>query len=165
MSVVLKPWLVLAVIFFAGAVSGGALTFALSSHFMHPPGEDAMRTRWMTHLTQKLNLTPDQQAKIQPILSDAARRIQSEHRDEVDKMGQIFKETDDQIAAILTPEQNAELKKMQEEREKAFSGHTHFHGGGPDGGGPHEMPPPGPPGGPPAAPSPALNQPPPAPSH
>jgi Spy/CpxP family protein refolding chaperone len=167
MSKVLKPWLVLAVIFIAGALSGAALTMALAPHFMHPPGEAQMRTKWMTHLTQKLNLTPDQQAKIQPILEDAAKSIQSLHREEVGKVSQIFKSTDDQIAAILTPEQNAELKKMQAEREKAFPGHMHFHGGpdGGPGGEPPHMPPPGPPGAAPAPPSPSPSQPVPAPSH
>ncbi|MEJ0000328.1 MAG: hypothetical protein WDO13_14915 [Verrucomicrobiota bacterium] len=92
----LKPWLILAVIFVAGGVTGAALTVALSGHFLHPPpppgSEVQMRDHWLARLTWQLKLTSDQQAKIEPILGDAAMRIQTLHHQEVDKVAQIFKE-------------------------------------------------------------------------
>jgi len=163
MSSNLKPWLVLAVIFIVGVVTGSALTIGLGSRFIHPPGEEQMGRHWMAQLVQRLNLTADQQAKIEPIVTDAETRIQSLHRDEVERGSQIFKAAHDQISALLTPEQNVELQKMEAEREKRFSDHMrsshegpggmHHYGGPGDGG----MPPP-----PPAAPTNAAPPPPPA---
>ena len=154
MSSQLKPWLLLGGIFIVGIVTGSALTIGLASHFMHPPGEQQLRSHWMMRLTERLNLTADQQAKIQPILTDAATRIQALHRDEVGRGSQIFKAANDQISALLTPEQQVELQKMESEREKMFSGHMHPwgpqhdgpggmhpHGGPDEGGTPPPLPP------------------------
>jgi Spy/CpxP family protein refolding chaperone len=155
MSSLLKPWLLLAVIFVLGVVTGAALTIGLGPRFMHAPGAQQMKRLWMEHLTKRLNLTADQQAKIQPILADADTKIHALHRDEVDRFSQIFKETDDQISALLTPAQQAELQKMESEREKMF-GHMHHHGvPGDEGGMPPPPAPPPPPG--------SMNAPPPGP--
>ena len=176
MSGTLKPWLILAVIFVAGGFTGAALTMVFSGHFMHPPGPPAdMREAWMGRLTRQLNLTPDQQAKIEPILRDTADKVKKAHQEEFDKIRPILQASDDQIAAILTPDQQAELKQMIEQREKDFSGHMRRwgHDGGPDGmhdhfhggpggaypGGPPDQPPGNPPPEPPPAP-PATNAPP-----
>jgi Spy/CpxP family protein refolding chaperone len=145
MSSKFKPWLVLAIIFIVGVVTGSALTIGLGSRFIHPPGEQQMGRHWMAQLVQRLNLTADQQAKIEPIVTDAATKLQSVHHDEMERGSQIFKAAHDQISALLTPEQNVELQKLEAEREKWFSEHMRHHGGPGDGG----MPPP-PPAAPPA---------------
>jgi Spy/CpxP family protein refolding chaperone len=146
MSALLKPWLILATIFIAGMAAGGALTFALSAHFMHPPDEAKMQGNLMNFLTRRLDLTPDQQAKIQPIVVDATTQLRSLHREEIDHGAKIMKEADDKIAAILTPQQQAELQVIEKEREKMFSGHMHPWGAGPmhHHGGPDDGPPPQP---------------------
>jgi Spy/CpxP family protein refolding chaperone len=162
----LKPWLILAVIFIAGGFTGAALTMVLSGPFMHPPGmmppPPDMQQRWLQHLSRQLNLTADQQAKIGPILQDTAAKMQKIHDEEFDKIRPILKASDDQIAAILTPGQQAALKQMIADREKAFEhrgrpwggphdgpGGMHFHdgepGGGPYPGGPMDQPPGNPP--------------------
>jgi Spy/CpxP family protein refolding chaperone len=151
MSSNFKPWLVLAIIFIAGILTGSALTMALSPHFAKPPAPRDMRQHWMARLTDRLKLTPDQQAKIQPILADATTKAQALHRDEVQRGSQIFKAANEQISALLTPDQKVELQKMEAEREKMFSGHMHRHGGPDDDG---RMPPPPPPAPPANAPPP-----------
>jgi Spy/CpxP family protein refolding chaperone len=161
MSSKLKSWLLLAVIFIAGILTGVGLTIGLGPHFKHPPGPQQMKHLWMVSLVQRLNLTVDQQAKIEPILADATTRIQSLHRDEMERGAQIFKSAHDQIAALLTPQQEVELQKMESDREKMFSGHMRpwgspggmFHHNGPD----ENAPPP-----PPAALTNAAPPPPPA---
>jgi len=147
-----KPWLLLAVIFIVGIVTGWALTMGLAPHSNQPPGEQQMKTHWMMRLTNRLNLTADQQAKIEPIVTDAEDQIQSVHRDELGRTSQILEDANRQIAAILTPEQQVELKKMETEREKQFSGHMRSwapRGGPGEGprGGPGGMPPRGGPDG------------------
>jgi len=155
MSSNVKPWLVLGIIFVAGIVTGVALTIGWGSHFMPPGGGQGMKYHWMMDLTQRLKLTPDQQAKIQPIVTEATTQIQSLHREEVERGSQIFKTANDQISAVLTPEQKVELQKMESEREKLFSGHMHHWGPPHDGpgdmyhhDGPDEGVPPPPPGAP-----------------
>ena len=136
MSSNLKPGLVLGIIFLVGAVTGSALTIGLRSHFLPPPGEAQMKLHLMAHLTKRLNLTADQQAKIQPILADAATRIQAVQWDYLERGSQIFKSVNDQIAPYLTPEQKVELQKMESDREKKFSEHMRPWGdprGGPGG--------------------------------
>src|ERR1039458_8657721 len=128
MSFKFKPWLVLGVIFIVGVVTGSALTIGLGPHFRHPPRAGEMKKRWLMHLAEQLKLTADQQAKIEPILTDAESQIQSVHRDEVSRGSQIIKAANDQISALLTPEQKVELQKMESDREKMFSGHMRFWG-------------------------------------
>ena len=135
MSTKFKPWLVLAVIFLAGVLTGTALTIALAPHFDRMPASRDLRQHWMTRLTDRLKLTADQQTKIQPILTDASTKIQALHRDEIQRGSQIFKAANEQIATLLTPDQQVEMQKMEAEREKMFSGHVHHHNGNGDDGG------------------------------
>jgi Spy/CpxP family protein refolding chaperone len=125
MSPKVKSWLLLAGIFFVGIMTGIGLTVGLAPRFMHAPGAGQMRNLWMMRLTQKLSLTEDQQTKIKPILADAERKIDELHRDEVGRGSQIIKGANDQISALLTPQQQVELQKMEAERQKLFMGHLH----------------------------------------
>jgi Spy/CpxP family protein refolding chaperone len=152
MSPKFKSWLALAAIFIAGILTGAALSVALGPYWQKPPAPRDMRQHLMTRLTESLKLTSDQQAKIQPIVTDATTQIQALHRDEMERGRQIFKSIDDQISTFLTSEQKAALQKMESEREKQFQGHMHHHGGSDEPGG-MPPPPPGPaPNAPPAAP-------------
>src|SRR5271170_4480282 len=123
MSPKVKSWLLLSVIFVVGVVTGSALTMGLAPHFMHHGAPPDIKNHWMMLLTQRLTLTADQQAKIQPILSEAENNIQSLHRDEVERGSQIIHDANDKIAAVLTPDQKVELQKLESEREKMFNGH------------------------------------------
>ncbi len=144
-----KPWLFIAVIFIAGAITGAALTMGFGPPFRHNPLQ-AMNKLWMSRLTQELNLTPDQQAKIQPIVTDSADQMQKVRRDQFEQMTKIIDATNKAIAAILTPDQQQKLAKMESEmdqnRDKMFPGHKRMHeyGGPPGGPGQHwpMMPPP-----------------------
>jgi Spy/CpxP family protein refolding chaperone len=151
----IKPWLVLALIFVAGALAGGALTFAYEGR-PHFPGEAQMRHHWMEHLARRLDLTSDQQAKIAPILEKAGQDIEKMHHDEMDRGGQIMKAAHEQIEQLLNDQQKAEFQKMEDERKKAFATRMGAMGGPP--GPPDEgrPPPPNdpPPGAPPGQPSP-----------
>jgi len=146
----LKPWLFLSLIFIAGITTGIALSIGFASHFAMPPGAQQMKSRWKLHLTHQLNLTADQQARIDPILTESENQIQAARHDNIDRVSQIIQKTNEQIVAILTPEQKAQFeamcKAMERDRDKMFPGHHSWggpHGGpGSDGG---MMPPPLPP--------------------
>ena len=60
-------------------------------------------------LTDGLNLTPDQQAKIQPIIDQAQPKIAEIHREAMQKMKAVMVSTASQIRPLLTPEQQRKL--------------------------------------------------------
>jgi Spy/CpxP family protein refolding chaperone len=153
----LKSWLVLALIFLAGVVSGGALSLVLAPHFLRPPPEAMLGRHMMERLTHELQLTADQQAKIEPIIMQTTRQIHEVHSEEVGRISQIMKAANDQLAPILTPDQKAQLDKIESEGgAREFFQHQHGWG---EPGQPHfhDDDKPGPP--PPPAP-PATNAPP-----
>ena len=80
-------------------------------------------------LTTRLKLTDDQQTKIKPILADrdtqnaAIRGDQSLAReDRMAKMMKLRTDTDGKINAILTDDQKAEYKKMNDEMRARMGG-------------------------------------------
>jgi Spy/CpxP family protein refolding chaperone len=161
--VLFKPWLVLALIFLAGVGTGVLLTVGVGSHFRHQLGMASMKQHWLGWLSSRLDLTADQRAKIDPILTDAMTHLQALNHDEMDKASRIMDAANDQISALLTPDQKVKLQQMESERQREFSGHAHswMHSGEagtppPGAGGPGEPPPgaggQGAPGGPPTPP-------------
>ncbi len=77
-------------------------------------------------LTEKLNLTEEQRAKLKPILQDQAQQLKAVHDDtsltpeqKAAKKKAIHASFHEQINAVLTPEQQAKFKEMKHEgREK-----------------------------------------------
>ena len=64
-------------------------------------------------LTDGLNLAPDQQAKIQPIIDQAQPKIAEIHREAMQKMKAVVDDTASQIRPLLTPEQQNKLDENQ----------------------------------------------------
>jgi periplasmic protein CpxP/Spy len=77
-------------------------------------------------LTTRLKLTPDQQEKIKPILADRDTQMTALRSDQSDdrraKMMKLRTDTNDKINAVLTPEQQAEFKKMNDEMAARMGG-------------------------------------------
>jgi Spy/CpxP family protein refolding chaperone len=150
---VARPWIILALIFLLGGVTGSLLTIGFGPRFSPPPpGPHDMGNHWMMRLNHRLNLTDDEQAKIRPIVTEAEKKIESVYRPAVGQISKIMQDANASIAEVLTPDQQAELQKMEQDRQM-FShhmhGHEHGHGSGDfHGAGPNEHPP----GAPPATP-------------
>jgi len=88
------------------------------------------RAENLKFLTEKLSLTPDQQAKVKVIIEDekkAGAAVRGDAALDKDakraKMMEIRKSHREQIRAVLTPEQQKKLDELKEERG---------HGPGPD---------------------------------
>jgi len=76
----------------------------------------------LEHLTKALDLTPEQQAKIQPIFDQAKPQIKAARQESRQKVQQIRENTMAQIRPILTPAQQQKfdaLKKAREDMRKA----------------------------------------------
>jgi len=103
---------------------------APEGHRGRAPMDPAKRTE---HLTRKLNLTADQQAKVQEIFKSEQSQMQSIHNDSTlsredrrAKMIDIHKASTDQVRALLDATQQKKFDKMQANREQRM----HDHGKG-----------------------------------
>ena len=122
-------WSILAIL----VLSAAGVTFAQTSPqastpdkhaVMHQKGESVEQHLQM--LSEKLNLTDDQKAKLKPILQDQMQQMKAVREDSSlsedqkrAKMKSIHESLHDQINAVLTPEQQAKFKQMQhDEMEK-----------------------------------------------
>jgi Spy/CpxP family protein refolding chaperone len=74
------------------------------------------------HLTKALDLTPEQQAKIQPIFDQAKPQIMAARQEAKQKITAIRESTIAQVRPLLTPAQQQKfdaLKKAREDMRKA----------------------------------------------
>jgi Spy/CpxP family protein refolding chaperone len=81
------------------------------------------RGHGLEHLTEGLNLTPDQQAKIQPLIDQAKPQIAEIHREAMQKIKSIITSTVSQIRPLLTPEQQKKLDENQNARRGRMNAH------------------------------------------
>ena len=87
------------------------------------PGMGAMSPEnRLKMLTEKLNLTADQQAKIKPMLEDETNQMESLHNDSSlapadrrTKMKKIHDDFTDKVNGVLTPDQQTKWKQMKQE--------------------------------------------------
>ncbi len=70
------------------------------------------------HLTEKLDLTADQKAKVQPIVDAATPQITAIHQEAMQKAKAVMDNTMAQIRPLLTPEQAKKLDAMKQAHEK-----------------------------------------------
>ena len=121
---------VLSLAFAAGLLVVGQTTHALQTA---PAAEDhgAMSGHAMGRmtpesrlkmLTEKLDLTDDQQAKLKPILEDESTQMKTLHEDtslapedKKAKMKELHESSTEKINAVLTPDQQSKWKQMKQE--------------------------------------------------
>jgi Spy/CpxP family protein refolding chaperone len=94
----------------------------------HGPGD-----RWHGHgfglegLVKKLNLTPDQQTKVQPIIDQAKPQIRAIHQEAMQKMKTVMDSTTSQIRPLLTAEQQKKLDDIQKAHQDMMNAHKELH--------------------------------------
>ena len=80
------------------------------------------RGHGLEEITEGLNLTPDQQAKVQPILNQAQPQIAAIHRECMQKMKAVMASTVSQIRPLLTPEQQKKLDENENRHHGRMNG-------------------------------------------
>lgn len=127
-------WSILTIVMLLAA----GLTFAQTSQESQAPTPDkhtGMHHNGMSAdqhlqmLSEKLNLTDDQKAKLKPILQDQMRQMKAVHEDsslseeqKQAKAKSIHESFHDQINAVLTPEQQAKFKQMTQAQMEKHKG-------------------------------------------
>jgi protein CpxP len=94
------------------------------------------------HLSKKLSLTDDQQAKLKPILEDQRKQMETIHndsslsrQDRFSKMQELRKSSDDQIKSVLNADQQKNFDKMREDQHDHMKNWRKGGGGAPPAGG------------------------------
>ena len=79
----------------------------------------------LEHLTKQLNLTADQQTKVQPIIDQAKPQIAAIHQEAMQKMKAVMDSTTSQIRPLLTADQQKKLDDIQKAHQDMMNAHNH----------------------------------------
>ena len=113
-------------VFVAGGISGAFLGGLYAQHHffqLHHP--QVIGARMKERLRAELNLTPEQVAKISPIIDKAAVQLRDLRRDTARRVHETIGEAHRQMAVNLTDEQRQKLQQIQERHRRWHHGHFH----------------------------------------
>jgi Spy/CpxP family protein refolding chaperone len=113
-------------VFVAGGITGAFLGGLYARHHFfafHRP--ELIGGRMKERLRTELNLTPDQIAKISPIIDNTAAQLRDIRRETAGRVHETIAEAHRQMAANLTDEQRQKLRQI-EERHRRWR-HHRFH--------------------------------------
>jgi len=77
----------------------------------------------LERLPQELNLTSEQQTKVQPIIDGAKPQIAAIHQEAMQKMKTVMDSTISQIRPLLTPDQQKKLDDIQKPHQGRMNAH------------------------------------------
>jgi Spy/CpxP family protein refolding chaperone len=107
-------------LFMAGAVTGGVVTVVVIRKAIETQLLDSATwgDRAMQRLDARLNLTPEQEAEIRPIIDQAVSELRIVRDQALEDMGGVMAVAAVEITGKLTPEQQREFEKLREERQR-----------------------------------------------
>src|SRR5256886_1023108 len=106
-------------VFVAGGISGAFLGGLYARHHffqLHHP--QLIGARMKERLGAELNLTPEQLAKISPIIDKAAVQLREIRRDTARRVHETIGEAHRQMAVNLTDEQRQKLQQIEERHHR-----------------------------------------------
>jgi len=110
-------------VFLAGGVTGAFFGAAHARHFFFMAHQRAVISeRMRERLQRQLDLTPDQVAKISPIIDKAAAQLQQVRRETGRRVHEIMTERDQQLISIITPQQQQKLHQIEERHRRWHHG-------------------------------------------
>ena len=113
-------------VFVAGVISGAFLGGLYARHlffgFHHP---EQIGARMKERLRAELNLTPEQVAKISPIIDNTALQLRDIRRETARRVHETIAETHRQMAVSLTDEQRQKLQQIEERHRRWHHGRFH----------------------------------------
>src|SRR2546421_1625190 len=111
-------------VFVAGGITGMALGGLYARHlffeFHHPR---LVGVRMKERLRTELSPTPEQVAKVSPIVDKTAAQLQEIRRDTGRRVHDIMAEAHKEIAANLTDEQRQKLQQIEERHRRGHTPH------------------------------------------
>lgn len=86
-----------------------------------------MKQRMMTHFSRELNLTAEQQPKVEAIFEASRSKMEALHEEVRPRFEALRCETQEEIRRLLTPEQEKKFEAMNAKMEKRWKhGKRHF---------------------------------------
>src|SRR6266446_5286546 len=113
-------------VFVAGGISGAFLGGLYARHLFfgfHRP--ELIGARMKERLRAELNLTPEQVAKISPIIDKTAAQLRDIRRDTTRRVHETIAEAHRQMATNLSDEQRQKLQQIEERHRRWRHGHIH----------------------------------------
>ena len=111
-------------------IAAGGLILAQAD----PPGEAGGKCQGhgggafaLERLTRNLNLTTDQQAKVQPILDQAKPQIIAIHQDAMQKTHAVMDDAMSKIRPLLTAEQQKKFDDLKAAHQEMMDAHKKLH--------------------------------------
>jgi Spy/CpxP family protein refolding chaperone len=77
----------------------------------------------LQRMTEKLDLTSDQQTKVQPIIDGAKPQIDAIHQEAMQKTKAVMDTTLSQLRPLLTPDQQKKLDDIQKAHQDMMNAH------------------------------------------
>ena len=78
-------------------------------------------------ITEKLDLSADQQTKVQPIVDAAKPQIAAIHQEAMQKMHTVMNDTLSQIRPLLTPDQQKKLDAIEKAHQDMLNAKKQLH--------------------------------------
>ena len=101
-------------VFVAGGITGAFFGASRARHlFFAQPHRGMMSERMLDHFRAQLNLTPEQVAKISPIIDKAAGQLEEIRGNTGRRVHETIAEAHREMAADLTEEQRAKLQAIE----------------------------------------------------
>jgi Spy/CpxP family protein refolding chaperone len=120
MSTALK-WKLIAgfvLVFIAGGVTGVFLSATVARHCLFAPGHHGLAAeRMRERLRAQLKLTPEQVAKISPIIDKAGTQLEQIRSETGRRVHQTFADAHREMSAYLTDEQRAKLEQIRQRHQ------------------------------------------------
>lgn len=116
-----KIVLYLAAIFAAGGVSGWVVSAKTTKEkLLSAPQPQEISSRFCEKVFSRLNLSPEQTKKIEEISQRSAKEMSAIHEDRKRRIRQAVGNRNNQIRAILTPEQQVQFEQIEREHRDSY---------------------------------------------
>ena len=114
-------------LFAAGGIALAGFVLAQPENPDNDSGRGWHRGNPLEHMTETLNLTPEQKAKVQPILDQAKPQIVAIHQDAMQKTKAVMDSAMSQIRPLLTPEQQKKADDLQKAHQDMHNAMKKMH--------------------------------------
>lgn len=116
-------------VFIAGVTTGylsGALHLK-KRHIIGPPHSGDVAGKMRDHFRKALDLTPDQETKILPIIDATSTKLEAIRLETAERVRTVMAESKREIAPQLTPEQQEKLERLEAHHRKIMIHHGFRH--------------------------------------
>src|SRR6184192_3155736 len=105
----------------AGAIALGGFVMVQAQPEPGGGGRGHGKRFMLERITKDLNLTSEQQTKVQPIIDQAKPQLAAIHQEAMQKMKAVMDSTMSQIRPLLTPDQQKKLDDIQKSSSRRHS--------------------------------------------